>query len=434
MLVAAVTTSDDGERLRPTVSAEPPVHRTADLLRAERVMVLVRWVAVFWGAAQVALYDAVPYPAGVQEVAYGLIGLLAAANVAIWFLLRGASDLPGARRVASAGLALEIVTASALVWLYAFDQISAMWAILFLIPAAGAVRFHLVGALGAWAVAAGSYVAREFWAASRYGAELSTVSITFRMGLLLLVALIVGLLARDLVRERARIRALEQWRGRLVAMLAHDIRSPLSAIDVSLASMRPGLPEQTRVELVEVARRQVARLLALTEDLLTLASAERDHLTVSPQRVPLREIVDRALSYTDAGGRVEVDVDDGLMVDADPARLEQVIVNLVTNALRHGRPPVRLSAAEADEGVCVEVSDHGDGVPEGVISTLFEPFSRTDTDGSVGLGLWVVHELVSAHGGGVTYDGEEGRGARFRVDLPAVSVPADAPIEVGTDF
>ena len=390
-----------------------------DALRAERTMVAVRWVAAVWALAQVQLYDAMPYPPRVLGAAHALIGVLVVGNLGLWGVARrDLSTRNAACWVAACGLTFEVAIGSAFVWLYAFDAGSALWAVLFLVPVAGAARFQLAGALGAWTAVAALYVGRELWASARYASEFSIPSVSFRCGMLFLVALVVGLLTRDLVRERERARGLEDWRARMVTMLAHDLRSPLAAIDMALQGLTQS-SDSDRATFVTVARRQVARVTGLTRDLLDAAADEQGVLRLERQTTDFGQIIERVLTYTDPTGTVDVDVPHGLTVHADPRRVEQVLANLVSNALRHGRPPVGITASERGSTVTVQVSDHGDGLPAGRRSNLSARFvDRSDDDSSVGLGLWVASHLVAAHDSELTYRDTPDGGATFLFELP----------------
>lgn len=386
-------------------------------------MVRVRWIAAVWALAQVQLYDAMPYPAGVRQAAYVLVGVLVVGNLGLWLATRIVTERRATRTLAVAGCAFEVAVASAFVWLYAFDHTSALWVVLFLVPVAAASRFALAGALTTWVAVAGLYVAREMWAAGRYGIELSISSMTFRCGMLALVALVVGLLTRDLVAERERARGLEQWRSRLVAMLAHDIRSPLAAVDMALAGLDRD-DDLDRAALVGVARRQTARVLTLARDLLDLAASDQGRLTLHREPTPLTQIVQRALFYTDPNGVIDVNVPDQLVVDVDPGRIEQVLVNLIANATNHGRPPIHITVHPTDdhETVTVEIRDHGNGVPAELEDSLFQAFANPDARShrdSVGLGLWVAVQLVEAHDGDIAYEQQPDGGACFTLTLPA---------------
>jgi signal transduction histidine kinase len=128
--------------------------------------------------------------------------------------------------------------------------------------------------------------------------------------------------------------------------------------------------------------------------------------------------VDVALHQLPGAEKVEVAVPDDLEVFADRHRLVQIITNLVANAVKHGAPPIRLSAEAADSEIVIKVSDEGLGLSES-LQDAFAPFSHGEGEGSVGLGLAIVRGLVEAHGGSVRYSRNQPRGACFEVRLPA---------------
>lgn len=392
-------------------------------------MVVARWIAVPWVFLQVLIYSTLPYPAGIRTAALVLAGVLAIGNLVIWLILRRVSTLDQARTLAAAGLGFDVLVASGFVWLYAFDPESALWAILFILPLEGALVFGLGGALMSWAATAVLYVAREAWAHQRYGFPFLIDSITFRMGIGFLIALVAGLMARDLLRQRERVgAALEQLRrvdalrSTLVSTLAHDVRNPLAAIRLAVQTLRARndeLEPADRERVLEVADRQAERLERLARDLLDLAQLERGTVPLSLEDVPLRSAVERALGFVQRGEDVDVRVAPELTVRADPGRLEQVIVNLSSNATTYGSPPFVIEATEHDGLVSLDFCDQGPGVPAERRPQLFEPFRLHGGEGSVGFGLAIVKGLVEAHGGSIAYLPNEPAGSRFRVDLPA---------------
>ena len=418
---------------RPRITLAPPSGQAAleDIRRAERVMIAVRWVAAVFAAAQVLAYRTLPYPPGVEAAGLGLAGALALANVGIWIAHVRTRTMRGAFALSMTALSIDVALSSAFVWLYAFDPISALWAILFILPLEGAIRFGINGAMAAWASSAILYTAREIWAVERYGRPLEPESITFRMGIGLLIALVAGLMARNLTRQRTQLSGTlvelsrtDALRSRLVATLAHDVRNPLTTIRGTLKTLArhsSRLDDQTREELIETADRQAERLERLARDLLDLARMERGRLELHPSGVALAEAIERGLSYADTDRRFEAAVDDGLVVHADPDRLEQVIVNLVANALRYGEAPYRIEAELRGRSVHLTVRDHGPGVPAEDQPELFEPFRTEPDKGSVGLGLAIVKALVDAMGGSVSYEANRPRGACFRLVLPTGS-------------
>lgn len=417
-----------------TSSSAPPEslgHAGEDLLRSERSMVMVRWVAAAFALIQILAYEDAPYPEQIPVFALGLasVGLLVVGNAAIWLGSRRVSR-SDVRRLALAGLALDVLVAEAIVWLWAFDPGSALWAVLYVLPLEGAIKFQLPGALGTWAAITALYIGREFWGHATYeDFNLQWNSITFRMGIGLLIALVGGLMARNLTRQRAlvedalaRLRGIDRLRAGLVSTLAHDVRNPLAAIRGTLSTLispRGGrISTATRLELLRSADQQAGRLERLAVDLLDLARLERGRLELTFQDVRLEPLVRQALAYLEEGDRIQVEVPDEIVVRADAGRVEQIVVNLATNALRYGRPPFELEGSAGNGEVVIEMRDRGDGIPPDEQPTLFEPFRAERDTSSVGFGLAIVKALSEAHGGSASYRDLEGGGACFVVRLP----------------
>ncbi len=235
------------------------------------------------------------------------------------------------------------------------------------------------------------------------------------------IGLVIEAQVRHLGAERDRVARAEAWRSALLATVAHDVRSPLTTIQGTLMLLEDmdDLPAERRSSLIQAALRQTRRLTRLATGLLDLERVEQGRLRLDRRRVPVGEIAVEAASVVAKDSDVVVQVDPDLHVQADPERLEQVLVNLVANAIRHGQPPVVVTAEQAGDTVRIVVRDHGPGVPPDRRSALFERLGGdADHPDSVGLGLWIVRLLVEAHGGTVTYEPGE-PGARFTVSLPA---------------
>jgi signal transduction histidine kinase len=242
-----------------------------------------------------------------------------------------------------------------------------------------------------------------------------------------IVTHVVGRQAEELRVHRARLeealadlRRVDELRAALVSTLAHDIRGPLGGIRGSIqTALRPELDADVRTELLEGAERQSARLVRLAMGLLDLARLEEGRLELDLEALSLREAVERALPAADLERRVEVRIDPDICVEADAERLDQIIVNLVTNTLRHGAPPFVVDASRSNGWVDIAVRDGGTGVQDDEVGSLFQPFRRGDSAGSVGFGLWIVKMLTEAQGGRVSYEPNRPTGACFRVTLPA---------------
>lgn len=408
-----------------------PGDESGDVALEKRVrsIAVARWFGAGIAFLQVTIYASMPYPDGTQEIAYGLAACLLVANVVILALMRDNPTRERVHRVAVGSLVVDVLIANLIVIAYAFDPISALFAVLFILPMEGALLFGFRGSLAVWGATAVLYLGREFYGDS-LGNPLELDSYLFRVGLIGLAALIVGLMARNLDAERQaaqeagdRAQHADAWRRRLVAMLAHDLRSPLGTVRMSLTALADpavDLQDERRAQLLGVATRQVQHMLTLTSDLLDMANAEEGHLLLYRQHARVADLVrsSRDLVAGETGGMI-LDIPGDLTVWVDPARLRQVLTNLLSNAIKHGEPPIQIRARDDGDGFAtIVVRDHGPGVLGDRVGGLFTPFVARPEDGdSVGIGTWVIGELTRAHGGRVRYEPAD-PGARFILHLP----------------
>lgn len=244
--------------------------------------------------------------------------------------------------------------------------------------------------------------------------------------LLVPVAAAVGFLVswnvRELMVARDAIRDEERWRAAMTSTLAHDVRSPLTSIlgALEMVSESPDVPARLK-PVLEAATRQTNRIKRLATGLLDVERIEQGQLRLDLQEVNVRDLALDVAAVTSLD-QVEVRVEPDVTVWADRERLEQILVNLVNNGLRHGAAPVVLGADHdgsiGSSDVVLTVRDHGPGVPEPDVPHLFSRFSSADkSPQSVGLGLWIVRLLARAHAGEVTYEAAQ-PGARFIVSMP----------------
>lgn len=409
--------------------------RLEHLLSAERVMVTVRWPAVVFAAYLVATYGN-PAPEWVPTVGYALVAVLLVGNVIAAGVLRRIHSVRAAVVLVAATLITDTLVVGGFVWLYSFDATSVHFLLFFVLPAEAALKFHLAGALGVWAGITAIYTLRQLWAEAAYGIPSSTPSIVFRMGILLIVSGILGLFARrlyhrsdELAGTLDRLQREEQWRSALINMLAHDFRSPAASTIATLEMLDQRLDSLTDDEvrsLISAAMRHSRSGMDLADDLLTLARAKQDHLELQRTDVDVAPSLQRMVERMGSDDSwVTIDVPRGFRAQVDPARFEQVVVNLLSNARRHGRPPVTLSARPlGDSGVEVRVSDSGEGVSPEHLEELFTQFASGPRSDSVGLGLWLVDVLATAHGGEATYISADGS-PTFIATLPGPSETAD---------
>ncbi|CAN5840089.1 hypothetical protein BH20ACT7_BH20ACT7_06020 [soil metagenome] len=444
---AAATASARAQR-----SSDGSQTRLARSRRIERVMQRIRVVGIAFGVVQVLTYY-LPYPPGILPAAFGLLGLLAAGTAAVQLALQRITSLRAVRRLGACSLLLDIVVVTGLVFVYTFDPDTAIWALLYILPLEGAIRFGLRGALMTMAIVAAVYAVREVFGAAAYGNAVLATSISFRMGVGFIIAAVAGAMASNLVTERdqveraraeleayatelaaanAELQAANEVTQDFLAMTNHELRTPLTTIMgyTSLLSDRwDALPDDSRRRFVGMIERQSSRLHSLVQDLLTLSSARAGKLAMVLEPVELAAAVDDAIANN---GPTAADVCNtcpkGLWVTADSDRLCQILVNYVSNALRYGTPPVTVVATVEQGWAQVRVDDAGTGVAEEFVPHLFEKFARSGraktryVDGT-GLGLAIVRQLARAQGGDAWYEPNQPNGSRFCLRLPLAQTP-----------
>lgn len=232
-------------------------------------------------------------------------------------------------------------------------------------------------------------------------------------------------------REHAMRVALERSNEvmtNFVALAAHELRTPVTTIHgfvQTLNHLGPRLAEDEREQLSTALEQQTTRLASLVEQLLDLSRLDANAIEVRPQVVDLGSRLDEIASVAAAGRdvAVKVDVPDRLDAVVDPAIVERVVTNLVTNAIRYGAPPVRIQAKQLDGSVFIAVEDDGPGVAREVEKSLFERFTRAgvarDRVAGTGLGLAIARAYALAHNGELSYERRWPIGSRFVLRLPA---------------
>ena len=239
--------------------------------------------------------------------------------------------------------------------------------------------------------------------------------------------------ARLFSQEQAARRALEEadeLKMSFIALAAHELRTPVAVIHGVIETLgRHGddLAGPQRLELDDMLRTQTVRLKELVEQLLDLSRLDANAVSIEPRRIPVRrrvvEIV--GLAAGDRLDEVQVDVPEQLEAVVDPNAFDRILSNLVTNALRYGKAPIRISAEREDGQLHVAVEDRGDGVAPEFVPRLFERFARSDPSrrraGGTGLGLAIAHSYAEAHAGELRYREALPHGACFELVLPSVA-------------
>jgi PAS domain S-box-containing protein len=237
-------------------------------------------------------------------------------------------------------------------------------------------------------------------------------------------------IARDVTERKQAERAKDEF----LAMLGHELRNPLAAVQSAIIAAR--LDASRRDQALEIARRQAQQLRRLVDDLLDVARVSQGKISLRKKRLFLTSVVERAVDATrtqleERGHTLSVSLPAEMRLDADASRLEQVLVNLLTNAAKYTPPGGRIEivAEPAGHEIALRVRDNGMGISPEMLPRVFELFSQADrsldrAQGGLGLGLALVRRLVELHGGRVAaHSAGCGKGAEFVVYLPSPHGP-----------
>jgi two-component system, OmpR family, sensor histidine kinase KdpD len=234
----------------------------------------------------------------------------------------------------------------------------------------------------------------------------------------------------------------ERLRNALLSSVSHDLRTPLAVITGATSSLlegRDALDATTRDELARTAFAEAERLNRLLRNLLDMTRLEAGAVQVQKEWQPLEEVVGAALTRLDAqlqdrpiATRLPPDLP---LVPLDSVLIEQVLVNLLENALKYtpAGSPIDITARAAPKMVTVEVADRGPGLADGDEQRIFDKFyraARADAPGGVGLGLTICRAIVEAHGGRIWAENRPDGGVVFRFTLPVEGTPPDVRMEV----
>ena len=244
----------------------------------------------------------------------------------------------------------------------------------------------------------------------------------------------LGILQRELAKRNLELERANELKNQFLGMAAHDLRNPIAAIRsfavLLLDSEFPVGPEQER-DFLRRIKASSEFMLALINDLLDLSAIESGRVRIRAREVDVGALtrdnveMNRALARDK---RVEIDLvvdGDGPRIIADSGKIEQILNNLIGNAVKFSAPgsAVRIAVSADHGGVTLRVTDHGPGIPAAELATIFKPFERGTSRGtagerSTGLGLAIVKRLVDGHGGRIECESEVGRGTTFSVWLP----------------
>jgi two-component system phosphate regulon sensor histidine kinase PhoR len=230
----------------------------------------------------------------------------------------------------------------------------------------------------------------------------------------------------------SRLKELEKIRQDFVANVSHELRTPLTTIKGYAETLLEGaLKEEVAYQFVQVIKRQSDRLTKIVEDLLALSKIELKEFQLKIETLPFHELAEDVLRYIQEATEkkkisISLELPTPLMVKGDRHYLEQILINLIDNAIKYGREggKITVSAVQRNQSeVEISVIDNGIGIPKEDLPRIFERFYRVDKGrsqelGGTGLGLSIVKHLISAHGGRVWAESQFGEGSTFYFTLP----------------
>jgi signal transduction histidine kinase len=250
----------------------------------------------------------------------------------------------------------------------------------------------------------------------------------------------------DLYRQREHLLRMQQeleravrMRDDFMSMVSHELRNPLNTLYLQAQLRRRmaaggKLPDLKAFDLQATRdEQQIRSMIRLLDDLLDISRARTARLAITPRPMDLAAMARRTVEALAeqaraAGAPLQLKAPDALKLEGDEQRLEQVLTNLVTNALRYGQArPVQVRVGLEDGQAVLAVRDHGPGIAPEDQERIFQQFERADTARDIpglGLGLFISRQIVGAHGGQLEVSSRPGEGAEFSVRLPVATVPA----------
>jgi len=239
----------------------------------------------------------------------------------------------------------------------------------------------------------------------------------------------------ELRNTKAELENAVRMRDDFMSVVSHELKTPLNTLilEVQLRKLQlsrnnlAAFDESKLRGMVDKDERQIQSLIRLIDDMLDVSRIRTGKLSIRPSRFDLAQLVGNVVESFAAqmeakGCQLQLERSEPIVGVWDEFRIEQVLANLLTNAMRYGAgQPVRVSVAPCPEGACIEVRDQGIGISAKSLTRIFCQFERAEgSEGSagLGLGLFIADQIVKAHGGRIQVESEEGRGSLFRVLLP----------------
>jgi signal transduction histidine kinase len=385
-----------------------------------------------------------PWPdPSTEAVGWIITSAVAIGTLATWGWARGPRSVQDTQRISAVGFILDMTLVFGMAWTFAGTEPSILIALPFA-ALSGAFRYRWIGA-SIGSVAAAIFSIFVFVRISDLAdAPFDRSGYAFAVVACAAMGTVAATMAESWRSKRlefegqaARLIELDRLKDRYIAVTSHEIRGPLSAMIAAIDTVRSRweqLDPERREHLLEMVQSQGRELDRLVQDLFISAEVQGGGLQLLPEWVELEPTIKRATEAA-AGKRrahlLELFVEP-LRVQIDPYRVTQIVRNLVENAYKYtfDRTKVVVIARGEEDGLVLEVSDNGEGIPAEKRDQLFEAFSRIEETSAgqegVGLGLYVVSQLVAAMNGRIDLQSSS-RGTTFSIYVPCKTLPLDRP-------
>jgi signal transduction histidine kinase len=412
-------------------------------LGLEQWVTYARWIGVLLATILVPLRAGYPGPE-VEAAAWGLTAILALGNLTIWGAIGRVRTEPAQQRLGRAAFVFDGLVVMGYVWLYAHEDPYLTWAVLFVLPLEGALRYRMHGALMALASVAVFFVPQTIHVAQIHSAPFDISTYAFVVGVTALIATTAATMAENWHRrekshalQSTQLAELDRLKDRYLAVTTHEIRGPLTAIMTGVDTIRKRrarLSPERQDEMLDMVSQQSRQLARLVDDLMLSSELQGGSLALQLEWLELEAVIDQALGAADGKRRahqLEVFVEP-VRCEIDGHRVAQITRNLVENAYKYtpDRARVAVTARRVDGGIEVEVADEGPGIPPDKRDLLFAAFTRIEETAAgqegVGLGLYVVSQLVAVMGGRIDL-ASSSRGTKFAIHLPCQVEPLPTP-------
>lgn len=416
--------------------------RLSDTQRLEQGLTYVRLFGVVFAVAAIATTEGWPDRA-TERLAWITMVFFALGAMTIWGASARLNTPDDHDRLAGLAFVFDGLIICSMVWIFAWYTPYVTWALVLLIPLEGAIKYRLSGAIISGAIAALFFVPQGMHRADLTGDTFGVGTYIFLVGLMGLMAGATGVMAETWRRQKAvfehqalALAEADRIKDRFLAITSHEFRGPLTAIIAGVDTVsrrRDRLTPEQLDKMLEMVSGQGQQLARLVDDILITSQLQAHTLSLQPDWCDLQLTIDRALEAAASKRRdhlLEVFVEP-LSCVLDPSRTGQIVRNLVENAFKYSpeRARVAVTAKASDHGVDLQVLDEGPGLPEDRREELFEAFTRVHkTSGAdgVGLGLYVVSQLVSAMEGRIDVKSSS-RGTTFAIHLPCDTRPSNVP-------